>query len=96
MEYIYIVGALDLLTYFTPNLHSWLTTSRINSAINLDDLCFLHPLIMYAPIVLHGHIDAPICEKPRLFSHWKPSLAQVTSDFDVHSPSTLRVRALYP
>jgi len=47
---------------------------------------------MYAPIVL-GQVDAPIIEKPRLFSHWKPSLAQVASNFNVHSPATLRVRA---
>ena len=52
---------------------------------------------MYAPApIILGHIDAPIYEKPRLFSHWKPSLAQVVSDFNVHSPTTLRVRALQP
>ena len=52
----------------------------------------------YAPPIILGHIDvdAPTCEKPRLFSHWKPSLAQVASNFNVHNPTTLRVRALHP
>ena len=52
---------------------------------------------MYLPLpIILGHIDAPIYETPRLFSHWKPSLAQAESDFNVHSPATLRVRALQP
>jgi hypothetical protein len=44
--------------------------------------------------MLNSHImDTPIFEKPRLFSHWKPSLAQVSSDLPVHNrdPATLRV-----
>jgi hypothetical protein len=53
---------------------------------------------MYTSIILTAHIDAPVCEKaePRLFSHWKPSLAQVASDSTGHGPATLRVRAPYP
>jgi hypothetical protein len=77
------------LMRFTPNLHSWLTP-KLTPIINPR---WLSSLIMCAPIIL-GHIDAPTYEKPRLFSHWKPSLAQVA--FNVHSPATLRVRALQP
>ncbi|KAI0251169.1 hypothetical protein BJV78DRAFT_1353172 [Lactifluus subvellereus] len=36
--------------------------------------------------------DTTMCEKPRLFSHWKPSLAQVApGPGSVHNPATLQV-----
>jgi hypothetical protein len=45
--------------------------------------------------MLTSHVDAPVFEKPRLFSHWKPSLAQVTSDLPAHNPATLQVCVVY-
>jgi hypothetical protein len=84
-----------------PNLHSRLTPIYLaiyHSPALVALPCFLLrrliPAISVNTAMLSSHIvDAPIFEKPRLFSHWKPSLAQVSSDLPVHNrdPATLRV-----